>query len=239
MRLAGQSGWKPAWDMRGSRANYQISTKTFHHLNKITMTAIDKQHITGLILAGGRGTRMGQVDKGLQTFRGMPMAMHVLMRLSPQVGELIINANQHLAAYEAFGSAVWPDQIEGYAGPLAGIQVGLAHCETPYLVSAPCDSPFLPLDLVERLSQALLIANADLAVATTIESQDGIASKQAHPVFSFMKSSLLPHLSQFLQNGGRKVDAWYASLQVVEVPFEDVAAFRNINTLNELRQCES
>lgn len=203
------------------------------------MTIIDKQHITGLILAGGRGTRMGQVDKGLQPFRGMPMAMHVLLRLSPQVGEVIINANQHLAAYEAFGTQVWPDQLEGFAGPLAGLQTGLAHCETAYLVSAPCDSPFLPLDLVERLSAALLVNDADLAVATTIETEAGIERKQAHPVFSLMKASLLPHLSQFLQNGGRKVDAWYASLKVIEVNFKDTAAFRNINTLNELRDFDA
>jgi molybdopterin-guanine dinucleotide biosynthesis protein A len=215
------------------------TNRTLRTLKDFTMTAIDKQHITGLILAGGRGTRMGQVDKGLQSFRGMPMAMHVLLRLSPQVGELIINANQHLAAYEAFGATVWPDQIEGFAGPLAGLQAGLTHCETSYLVSAPCDSPFLPLDLVARLSQALLIEDADLAVATTIELRDGVASKQAHPVFSLMKASLLPHLSQFLASGGRKVDAWYASLNVTEVVFEESDAFRNINTLNELRDCEA
>lgn len=219
-------------------ASSQTQILTHRTLNT-TMTIIDKQHITGLILAGGRGTRMGQVDKGLQPFRGMPMAMHVLLRLSPQVGEVIINANQHLAAYEAFGTQVWPDQLEGFAGPLAGLQTGLAHCETAYLVSAPCDSPFLPLDLVERLSAALLVNDADLAVATTIETEAGIERKQAHPVFSLMKASLLPHLSQFLQNGGRKVDAWYASLKVIEVNFKDTAAFRNINTLNELRDFDA
>ncbi len=219
-------------------ASSQTQILTHRTLNT-TMTIIDKQHITGLILAGGRGTRMGQVDKGLQPFRGMPMAMHVLLRLSPQVGEVIINANQHLAAYEAFGTQVWPDQLEGFAGPLAGLQTGLAHCETAYLVSAPCDSPFLPLDLVERLSAALLVNDADLAVATTIETEAGIERKQAHPVFSLMKASLLPHLSQFLHNGGRKVDAWYASLKVIEVNFKDTAAFRNINTLNELRDFDA
>ncbi len=203
------------------------------------MTIIDRQQITGLILAGGRGTRMGQVDKGLQAFRGMPMAMHILILLSPQVGELLINANQNLAAYEAFGAQVWPDQMEGFAGPLAGLQTGLAHCETQYLVCVPCDSPFLPTDLVAHLSQALLREDADLAVATTIEEREGTNIKQAHPVFSLMKSSLLPHLNKFLEGGGRKVDAWYASLKVVEVNFNDTAAFRNINTLNELRDFES
>jgi molybdopterin-guanine dinucleotide biosynthesis protein A len=208
------------------------------HTNTITMTAIDKSGITGLVLAGGRGTRMGEVDKGLQAFKGIPMAQHVAKRLSPQVGDLIINANQHIATYEAFGTQVLPDLLEGFAGPLAGLQTGLTHCKTPYLVSVPCDSPFLPLDLVERLFAALRMNDADLAVATTTETEAGIARKQAHPVFSLMKTSLLPHLNRFLQQGGRKVDAWYASLTVAEVNFKDIAAFRNINTLNELRDCE-
>lgn len=181
---------------------------------------------------------MGQVDKGLQNFNGMPMAQHVAMRLSPQVHVLIINANQHLATYQAFGAKVVPDLIEGFAGPLAGLHAGLTQCKTDYLASAPCDSPFLPLNLVERLSAALLISDADLAVATTTEIEDGIERKQAHPVFSLMKASLLPHLSQFLHDGGRKVNAWYASLHVVEVNFEDNDAFRNINTLDELRHFE-
>lgn len=203
------------------------------------MTTIDPQQITGLILAGGRGSRMGQVDKGLQILRGMPMAVHVLNRLAPQVGRIIINANQNLADYAALGAPVWPDQIEGYAGPLAGLQAGLAHCQTPYLVSAPCDSPFLPADLVARLALALSNANADLAVATTMEMHEGVLRKQAHPVFSLMKTSLLPHLDTFLKNGGRRVDAWYASLKVVEVNFDDTPAFRNINTLEDLRQFET
>ncbi len=191
--------------------------------------------ITGLILAGGRGSRMGHVDKGLQPFRGAPMAMHVMLRLAPQVGDLMINANQNLAAYEAFGVPVWPDEMPGYAGPLAGLQTGLAHCETPYLVTAPCDSPFLPRNLVESLHHALRAADADLAVAVTGEGE----RRQAHPVFCLLKTSLLPHLTLFLQEGGRKVDAWYASLKVTEVHFSDEAAFRNINTLDELRKFEA
>ena len=191
--------------------------------------------ITGLILAGGRGSRMGHVDKGLQPFRGAPMAMHVMLRLAPQVSDMMINANQNLAAYEAFGVPVWPDEMEGFAGPLAGLQTGLAHCETPYLVTAPCDSPFLPHDLVEKLHHALRAADADLAVAVTGEG----ARRQPHPVFCLLKTSLLPHLTSFLQAGGRKVDAWYASLKITEVHFSDEAAFRNINTLDELRKFES
>ncbi|GAA4019169.1 molybdenum cofactor guanylyltransferase MobA [Actimicrobium antarcticum] len=192
-------------------------------------------NITGLILAGGRGTRMGTVDKGLQVFRGAPMAMHVLMRLAPQVDHIMINANQNLAAYESICTAVWPDEMQGFAGPLAGLQSGLMHCETAYLVTAPCDSPFLPLDLVERLRTALLEQDADLAVAVTGDAEH----RQSHPVFCLLKSSLLSHLTLFLQQGGRKVDAWYVSLAVAEVHFDDEAAFRNINTLDELRKFEA
>jgi molybdopterin-guanine dinucleotide biosynthesis protein A len=157
------------------------------------------------------------------------------MRLSPQVGMLMINANQNLGPYEGFGVPVWPDQLTGFAGPLAGLQTGLQQCETEYLVTAPCDSPFLPSDLVERLGSALADQNADLAVAVTGDAN----ARQPHPVFSLMKATLLPHLNEYLQQGGRKIDAWYASLNVVEVHFPDEAAFRNINTLEDLRKYEA
>lgn len=175
---------------------------------------------------------MGNVDKGLQTFRGAPMVLHVIMRLSPQTGSLMINANQNLGPYEGFGLPVWPDQLTGFEGPLAGLQTGLTHCDTEYLVTAPCDSPFLPEDLVERLAEA--IGDGDLAVAVTEEG----GRRQPHPVFCLMKSSLLSNLSEYLQGGGRKIDAWYRSLDFVEVLFEDESAFRNINTLEELRRFE-
>ena len=195
---------------------------------------MNTEQITGLILAGGRGTRMGHVDKGLQNFRGAPMALHVMLRLQPQVGELMINANQNLAPYESFGVPVWPDELQGHAGPLAGMQTGLIHCTSDYMVTAPCDSPFLPTDLVQRLADSLLDAGADLAVAVTGEG----ATRQVHPVFCLMKASLLQHLTEYLRDGGRKIDAWYASLNTVEVAFEDEAAFRNINTMAELKAYE-
>lgn len=195
---------------------------------------MDIEQITGLILAGGRGTRMGHVDKGLQTFRGAPMALHVMMRLQPQVGELMINANQNLGPYESFGVPVWPDEIQGFEGPLAGMHTGLVHCMTEYMVTAPCDSPFLPTDLVARLAEGLMDANADLAVAVTETN----GKRQAHPVFCLMKTSLLQHLTEYLRGGGRKIDAWYASLRTAQVLFADEDAFRNINTLVELKQYE-
>lgn len=188
--------------------------------------------VTGLVLAGGRGTRMGSVDKGLQLFNGKPMGQHVLERLRPQVLHLLINANQNLETYSAWGTAVWPDAIAGFAGPLAGLHTGLLHCNTPLLVTVPCDSPFLPLDLVAKLMAALQAQDADLAVAVTGQG----STRQPQPVFTLARVDVLPHLTAFLSGGGRKVDAWYATLKVAEVNFEDEAAFRNINTLAELQE---
>ena len=188
--------------------------------------------ITALILAGGRGSRMGSVDKGLQLFKGMPMVAHVLERMSPQVDEVIINANRSIDQYAAFGHRVVPDTIDGFAGPLAGLHVGLMQATTPLLVTAPCDSPFLPLDLVTRLHTAMELGNVDLAVAKTYD--------QAHPVFCLVKRDLEPHLREFLASGQRKIDKWYATLRVVEVQFDDQeSAFANINTEVELRELES
>lgn len=188
--------------------------------------------VTGLILAGGRGTRMGNVDKGLQPFEGTSMAQRVLDRLQPQVQAVMISANQNLAAYAAFGVPVWPDNPVGFLGPLAGLYTGLQHCQTPLLVTAPCDSPFLPLDLVSRLKMALIAQGSEVAVAVTIEGDQ----RQVQPVFTLAQRSVSSHLAQFLAQGGRKVDAWYATLKVTEVVFDDVAAFRNINTQAELQQ---
>ena len=183
--------------------------------------------VTGIVLAGGQGRRMGGVDKGLQPLRGKPMIAWVLERLKPQVGEIILNANQNVEKYEAYGHRVVRDEIGGFAGPLAGLHAGLKFAKHPLVVTVPCDSPFLAADLVSRLSEAL--AANDLAVAKTGE--------QSHPVFSLMKREVRESLEAFLAQGGRKIDAWYAALKVVEVSFDDEAdAFRNINTLEELRR---
>jgi molybdopterin-guanine dinucleotide biosynthesis protein A len=183
--------------------------------------------VTGIVLAGGLGRRMGGVDKGLQLLRGRPMVEHVLARLAPQVAEILINANQNLEAYGRFGHRVVPDAIGGFAGPLAGLQAGLAEAKSDLVQTVPCDSPFLPLDLVVRLKKEL--KDNDLAVAKTDE--------QPHPVFALVRACVRPNLEAFLAGGGRKIDAWYATLKVVEVPFDDEAeAFRNINTREELNQ---
>jgi molybdenum cofactor guanylyltransferase len=191
----------------------------------------DTLRVTGLILAGGQGRRMGNVDKGLQPLRGRPMVAWVLERLAPQVTEVIVNANQNQAEYARLGCRVVGDEIGGFAGPLAGLQAGLKANVHPFLVTVPCDSPFLPRDLVKRLHAALIANHADLAVAKT--------GAQPHPVFSLVRESLAGHLTKFLEAGGRKIDAWYASLKVVEVPFDDQPdAFSNINTPADLAEHE-
>ena len=183
--------------------------------------------VTGLILAGGKGSRMGGIDKGLQAFRARRLIDHVYERIAPQVGGVIINANQNQEAYRAFGVRVVSDAVGGFAGPLAGMHAGLSVSKRPFLASVPCDSPFLPEDLVARLYARIDETGAELAVAKT--------GDQPHPVFSLMRRSVLDHLSGFLKEGGRKIDAWYATLNVVEVAFDDeVEAFSNINTLDEL-----
>ena len=194
----------------------------------------DPTDITGLILAGGRGSRMGGVDKGLQNHQGMPMALHALLRLGPQVGHLLINANRNLGAYEAMGAPVWPDALPDYAGPLAGFLAGLEHCETPYLVTVPCDSPLFPTDLVQRLAHALEAENADIAMAATLE--DG--RLQVQPVFCLMRATLLESLVSFTQSGQRKIDRWTAMHRCVEVCFDDPHAFANANTRAELQQLQ-
>ena len=188
---------------------------------------IPRERVTGIVLAGGQGRRMGGVDKGLVALGGRPMVAYVLERLAPQVADVLINANQNAERYAGFGQPVVADAIGGFAGPLAGLHAGLAHATREFAVTVPCDSPFLPADLVARLGAALAARNAELAVARTFA--------QPHPVFCLVRRDVLPHLGAFLAGGGRKIDAWYATLAVVEVPFDDEAdAFRNINTADEL-----
>lgn len=183
--------------------------------------------ISGIVLAGGLGRRMGGVDKGLMDFLGKPMVAHVINRLQPQVDEILINANREIEHYAAFGHKVIQDDITGFAGPLAGLHKGMSVARHPYVLTVPCDSPLLPMNLARRLMNALIQHDADLAVAKTGE--------QAHPVFCLCRKALLPNLESFLQQGGRKIDAWYSALEVIEVSFnENPQAFSNVNTPEEL-----
>ena len=200
-----------------------------------TRQAIDIRQITGLVLAGGRGSRMGGVDKGLQMHAGTPLALHALLRLIPQVGPVMINANRNLDAYESMGVPVWPDTQGDYPGPLAGLLVGLERCETDYLVSVPCDTPNFPLDLVQRLAAALADDDAEISMAATVEHGE----LRRQPVFSLLKATLMESLMAYLDSGERKIDRWTALHRCVIVPFDDAAAFANANTLAELHQMQT
>jgi molybdopterin-guanine dinucleotide biosynthesis protein A len=189
---------------------------------------IHRQKITGLILAGGRGTRLGGVDKGLQMHLGIPLALHALERLRPQVGALMLNANRNLAAYQNMHVPVWPDELADFPGPLAGMLAGLEHCNTAYLATAPCDTPNFPLDLVARLAQGL--NGAEMAIAYTRE--DG--ELRAQPVFCLMKITLRDSLRRFISSGERKTGLFAARHRGAKVIFDDPAAFANANTPGEL-----
>ena len=199
--------------------------------------------ITGLILAGGRGSRMGGIDKGLQNFNGTPLSLHTLLRLQMQEGaplsEIMIVANRNLSAYESLGVQVWPDSTDGFAGPLAGFLTGLERCETSLLLTVPCDSPLFPMDLVQRLTDALISENADIAMAAAKEEDGNI---RPQPVFCLMRVTLLESLVKFMQSGGRKIDAWTLQHSTVLVSFDgpevDPRAFFNANTLEELHRLE-
>jgi molybdopterin-guanine dinucleotide biosynthesis protein A len=193
--------------------------------------AIKPEDITGLVLCGGRGTRMGGVDKGLQNHHGMPLALHALLRLQLQVGQAMINANRNLAAYESMGVPVWPDPVADYPGPLAGWLAGIEHCDTPWMLTVPCDTPNFPADLAARLAAAAEAQGAEIAMAATFE--DG--RQQRQPVFCLLQTSLLESLVKALQAGERKIDRWTAQHRCVEVVFDDAAAFFNANTPQDLQ----
>jgi molybdopterin-guanine dinucleotide biosynthesis protein A len=185
--------------------------------------------ITGLVLAGGRGTRMGSVDKGLQPLDGEPLVAHVLRRFVPQVGTIAISANRNVVQYAAYGHAVVADVVEDFAGPLAGLHAGLVACGTEFLCAVPCDAPFLPHDLVANLSGAMQ-DDVDAVVAE--------AGARRHPVFCLMRRTVVDDLAAWLASGGRAVHRWIERLPHRAVSFDDEQAFVNLNTLDELRALE-
>ncbi|MBB3255660.1 molybdopterin-guanine dinucleotide biosynthesis protein A [Paraburkholderia bannensis] len=197
--------------------------------------AIPASSITGLVLAGGRGQRMGGADKGLQRLHGKPLAAHVLARLAPQVGVLAISANRNREAYAALGApwqaSVLVDTLPDYPGPLAGLLAGLRAARTEWLLSAPCDSPWLPADLAMRLAEAARGRGVAIATATTTSAAGEVS---LHPVFALLHSSLADDLAAFLDAGERKVRAWYARHTAAEVDFADERAFYNVNSLQDL-----
>jgi molybdenum cofactor guanylyltransferase len=191
------------------------------------VSVIARQDITGLVLAGGRGQRMGGLDKGLQTYRGQTLVQTALDRLAPQVGPLMISANRHLDDYARFGVPVLADTLPGHAGPLAGWLAALEHGHTPWLASVPCDTPGFPLDLVARLADA--VQPGGLAVAAT-------GANELHPVFCLMHRTLAEGLRSDVLAGQRRVQAWALQRGAAVVHFSDRAAFTNINTLAALHE---
>ncbi len=181
--------------------------------------------ITGLVLAGGQGSRLGGRDKGLVEVAGRPLIAHVLARFAPQVDSLLVNANRNLDTYAGYGHPVVVDTHADYPGPLAGIASGLGHCRSPLLAVAPCDTPFLPTDLVARLYAALTLHAAEIAVARV--------AGEMQPVFALMRATLGPALTGFLRGNRRKILAWYEEHRLAVADFEDPAGFRNLNTAEE------
>ena len=203
--------------------------------NTTDAPALLPAQVTGLVLAGGRGSRMGGVDKGLQQHLGVPLALHALRRLKPQVGRVLLNANRNLADYAAMGAPVWPDAVPDYPGPLAGFLAGLAQCHTPYLVTVPCDTPGFPTDLVHRLGMSLRAEGAEMAIAATLDN----GQLQPQPVFCLMEACLAGSLRAFIQGGQRRIDRWTGSHRCATVVFEDTAAFFNANTLDDLQRLQT
>ena len=192
---------------------------------------VQPAEITAVILAGGRGRRMGGKDKGLMEINDLPLIEHVLSSVSPQAGHLIINANRNIEEYQRYGFPVVSDTMADYQGPLAGFASAMAAAETEYIVTIPCDSPLLPDDLVQRLVQALNREDAELAVA-----QDG---ERLQPVFALLRVSLLPSLLDFLQRGDRKIDLWYAQHKMAKADFSDIPeTFLNVNTPADQQQLQ-
>ncbi|MGU7779479.1 molybdenum cofactor guanylyltransferase MobA [Burkholderia sp. PU8-34] len=199
------------------------------------MPASAPPSIAGLLLAGGRATRMDGADKGLQLLDGTPLALHVLRRLAPQVDETLISANRHLDRYAelgaAFGAHVVADATRDFPGPLAGLLAGMRAAHAPLVACAPCDSPFLPDDLVARLHAALVECQADIAMAVTVDARQ---QRSPQPTFALLRTSLADDLAARLGAGDRKVRAWYARHKTVEVEYHDERAFYNANSWQEL-----
>jgi molybdopterin-guanine dinucleotide biosynthesis protein A len=187
--------------------------------------------ISCIILSGGRAVRMNGVDKGLVLLQSKPLIQHVIERLTPQVDEILVNANRELAQYQAFGYTVLRDEVEDFLGPLAGFSLGLKHGKHDFVLTVPCDSPLLPVDLAQRLMAALIEHKAEIAVTTS----DG----SSHPIFCLCKKAVLPSLTSYLQQGERRVSTWQKSQKCIEVDFSDCdEAFTNLNTFEDLAALE-
>ncbi|MEO8157977.1 MAG: molybdenum cofactor guanylyltransferase MobA [Betaproteobacteria bacterium] len=183
--------------------------------------------VTVVVLAGGLGRRMGNADKGLELLQGRALVSWVLGRMTAQAGEILISANRNHDIYGKFGHRVVADRIAGFAGPLAGMHAGLSEAAHELVAFVPCDTPLLPENLIAKLLAPLGDDRVDVSLAKT--------GTQPHPVICVTRRRLRVRLEAFLASGGRKVDGWFATLNAVQVAFDDQpGAFRNINTVEEL-----
>jgi molybdopterin-guanine dinucleotide biosynthesis protein A len=189
--------------------------------------ATPDRDITAVILAGGKARRMGGEDKGLIELRGRPLLEYIIAGLRPQAGHIIVNANRNLDRYREFGYPVIADMMGDYLGPLVGMATGMQAASTPLLLVVPCDSPFVPADLCATLRHELESADAEISVA-----HDGI---RMQPVFALLRCELLPGLLSYLEEGGRKIDTWYAQQRLALADFSATPdAFLNMNTPEDL-----
>ena len=197
---------------------------------------IGAEHITGLILAGGRAERMGGIDKGLISFHQKPLIEATIQRLKTQVGSILINANRNITKYAVYGYPVIMDETPDFSGPLAGFMMGLKNCKTPYLLTTPCDSPLFPKDLGTKLASELEHHDSDLVYASSKEANGKV---WAQPVFCLMRANLQDSLSSFLSKGDLKIDRWFKELKSSTVIFDNAQAFANANTPEELQSLEA
>lgn len=191
--------------------------------------------ITGLILSGGRGVRVGGEDKGLLAFHGEAIVQRVFSRLKAQVKFIIVSANRHIEEYKQFGAPVVKDRLADFQGPLAGIEAVLSVCPTPYLVVVPCDAPFISQDLLLKLYMEMERSSANIVYA---QGRDEAGQVVAEPMFALIRTSTLSHLRAYLATGGRKVMGWYESLDCSSVFIEDQLCFANANTSEDFEKLE-
>lgn len=190
--------------------------------------------ISALILAGGRGSRLGGQDKGLIDLMGQPMIAHVLSVLRTQVHMVLVSANRHIEEYQALGTPVVKDRLSDYQGPLAGIEAGLTVCPTPYLAIFPCDAPCLDRALLPMLYEEMERTNTDIVYALSRQGE----RLYPEPTFALIRADMLSSLRRFLDAGNRKLLDWYQQADYAEVLFEDLRCFANANTDLDLVQLQ-
>ena len=193
---------------------------------------INKSDITGVILSGGQARRMQGQDKGLVLLNNKPMIEYVIESLTSQVGQLFINANRNIDKYSTYGFDIISDELSDYQGPLAGMASSLDKVSTPYMITAPCDSPFIADNLVEKLMNALEKENAEISVAHNGE--------RMQPVFCLMKKELLSSMNDFLTQGERKIDKWFNQHKLAIADCSDIPkTFDNLNTIEDIESIET